>query len=394
MTGWLFGAAVLIGHFFLLVNPSIPAGFGFVLMDQPFLDSHAILAAGDALRAGLDPWKPHALDALGRPHCYSSWWLFSAELGLTRTDNIWLGSLWACAFILTALAVLQPRSTRRMLVAAAVLFSPPVLLGVNRANNDLPIFALLASGAILLGTAGRGAIWLFGGIVALATGLKFYPLAAIAGFLGIRPRSRALVAMLLTALLAAAALTQAEIGRALGTAPAPIGTLTFGHLTLLRWTDWSPNTSRAAASVMIAGFAWLCVRRGWAPRFSAGAESTTSGIAFLTGASVLTACFLLTGNYAYRLVFIVMVVPHLASANSGRGGRITLALLLALLWVDGLFCLLSAPVAGNLDAGARRIVENAWLLVSQPVAWLAVALLAAGLMEAGRSLLVNDGGRR
>ena len=191
----LFAVAVFAGHAWLLLNPQVPARFGLVMMDRPFLDSHAILAAGDAVRAGLDPWKVNPLDALGRPHCYSSWWLAAAPLGLTRADNAWVGPLWQAAFLLTALLILRPDSLRGMLLAAAVLFSPPVLLGVSRANNDLPVFALLGLGLLALSSRKRGATAWFGGSVVVATGLKFYPVAAAAALVSLRPRRHALAAL-------------------------------------------------------------------------------------------------------------------------------------------------------------------------------------------------------
>lgn len=389
--GWLFGATVLTGHLFLLAYPTIPAALGLVMTEQRFLDSHAILAAGDAVRAGLNPWKPNPLDALGRPHCYSSWWLVTAELGLTRADNVWVGPLWVTAFLLCALVLLQPRSPRNMLIAAVVLFSPPVMLGVNRANNDLPVFALLAAGILSLAAFRRAGIWCLSTSVVLATGLKFYPLAATAGLLALRPKGRVWLVMALTLGVAAAALPHTEIGRAVGAAPAPLGILTFGHATLLELAGCSGGMARIIAPGVIAGLASLVIARGWAPRFPDLNAAEPKEVGFLTGAAVLVACFLLTGNYAYRLVFATMTVPHLASATSGRGGRLTLVLLLALLWLDGLFCLLSAPLNDSFNPGSRLSVEIGWLLISQPVAWIVVALLAAGLIEAGRGFLGYGG---
>jgi hypothetical protein len=378
---------VFAGHAWLLLNPQIPARFGLVLMDRPLLDSHAILAAGDAVRAGLDPWKTNPLDALGRPHCYSSWWLATAALGLSRADNIWIGPLWQFAFLLTALLVLRPTSFRGMLLATAVLFSPPVLLGVSRANNDLPVFALLALGLLALASGRRGATGLFGSSVVIAAGLKFYPLAAAASLIALRPRRRAIAAFVITVVLAGAALSTTEISRAMAIAPSPLGTLTFGHATAMRMAGWDGLGARAIATGLITILAFLWLARGTAPGWPAHRAQGLTGVAFLAGAAVLVACFLAAGNYAYRLIFVVMVVPHLASAAAGRTGRITLALVLAVMWMDGLFLLLGETALAGLDPKGAATLMLCWTLFSQIASWLAVSLLAAGLMAASRTLL-------
>lgn len=383
----LFAVAVFVGHALLLLNPQAPARFGLVMMDRPFLDSHAILAAGDAVRAGLDPWKPNPLDTLGRPHSYSSWWLFTATLGLSRDDNAWIGPLWQITFLLTALLILRPSSSREMLLAAAVLFSPPVLLGVSRANNDLPVFALLALGLLALASGRRGVTELFGGSVVLAAGLKFYPIAAAAALIALRPRTRALAAFAVTVGLAGVALSMTEISRAMGIAPSPLGTLTFGHATAMRMAGWDGLGARAIATGLIAILAILLVARGSAPRISPDRVATLPALAFVAGSAVLVACFLAAGNYAYRLVYVALVVPHLASTSSGPTGRMTLGLMLALVWMDGVFLLLSEPVLEGLDPRGAATVMLCWALCSQTVTWLAVALLAAGLLDATRRFL-------
>ncbi|MFM9080653.1 MAG: glycosyltransferase 87 family protein, partial [Opitutaceae bacterium] len=156
-----------------------------------FIDSAAILAASDAVRTGTDPWLPNPLDAYGRPHCYSGWWLGLAATGLTREDNFLLGSLWGAAVLGSAFLLLRPASVTRAAVVAAALLSPPVLLAVNRANNDLVVFAVLVAGLGWLkqDTAPRSGA--FAGAVAIATGLKFYPIVAAAAFLLRKPTPRA-----------------------------------------------------------------------------------------------------------------------------------------------------------------------------------------------------------
>ena len=65
----------------------------------------------------------------------------------------------------------------------------------------------------------------------------------------------------------------------------------------------------------------------------------------------------------------------------------SLGLLLALLWMDGLFLLSAEPFLAALDARGAATVMLSWVLCSQAAAWLAVALLAAGLLDATRAFV-------
>src|SRR6185295_13350101 len=83
-------------------------------------------------------------DPLLRYHVYSDWWLALSGLGLGRQHNFLVGTTWVGAFAVTAWMTARPRHWREAIWLATLLVSPPVLLAVNRANNDLVIFVLLA----------------------------------------------------------------------------------------------------------------------------------------------------------------------------------------------------------------------------------------------------------
>ena len=68
-----------------------------------FLDAFALLASSDAAAMGLDPYAPNPLDYFHRAHVYSHWWLHLHDLGLTRSDVVWVGASLGGAFLLTAL---------------------------------------------------------------------------------------------------------------------------------------------------------------------------------------------------------------------------------------------------------------------------------------------------
>ena len=378
--GWVLTVTVAAGYLAAVHFPRLLALLGLNTDGRWFIDSAAILAAADAVRAGADPWLPNPLDLYGRPHCYSGWWLALAETGLTREDNFLVGMLWAAAFLVSAFLVLRPATTGGALVAAAALLSPPVLLAVNRANNDLVIFTVLAAGLVLMNrdTALRNAA--FAGSVVIATGLKFYPIAAAGAFLLRWPEARARRLTLLAMIGAIAALATASIDRALGAMPAPHGLHTFGSKVALDLLGLEGMAGRAGAAVVLAGLAAAGAHFGWAPRPPESRDAGPAQFAYVAGVALLAGCFLAAGNYAYRLIFSLLLIPHLAAPASGRRGTITLGLLLALLWLDGFHCLVVNTTLGPQPPAEVEARERIWLIATQPLVWLTVSLPVASLL--------------
>src|SRR5690606_10193032 len=130
-------------------------------------------------QAGGDPYEHNPLDPYNRPHVYGPWWLVTGELGLVRSDAWWLGSMLVLATAVVGAKLLAPRNWRELMGAGAVLVSPPVILAMERGNNDLVVVLLLSGAAWMvtrrswIGAVGGGAL------VVTAAALKLYPLAAL-----------------------------------------------------------------------------------------------------------------------------------------------------------------------------------------------------------------------
>ena len=358
------------------------AYFGLRLPDAWFLDSHAVLAAGDAVTAGLDPAAANPLDALRRWHSYSDWWLGLRHLGLTREDNFLVGGSWVLAFFGLAVAVLRPAGRRAAGGAALLLCAPPVLLAVQRANNDLVVFALLAGAGLCWrpGSAWRqGLAW---GLLALATGLKYYPVVA-AGLWLLMPANRrsggaaALAAGGLAAVLASVAGTMER-----GAFGLPIDVHKTGLPILLHDLGVNLAPVRLLAVLALGVGGWWLARRGWTTGLAAP-EGGRARALFVIGALVTVACFVAGVSHAYRAVFLLLLLPWLWAGAGGpsRGGWLATALIAVVLWGDGLFCLgfnLSVMPAPETSVRAGLL---GWRLVSQPWHWLLVLLLAGWLAD-------------
>jgi hypothetical protein len=330
------GAGALLGFLALVAHGGLWARLGIEhFADKPyFLDLVAVLAAGQAQAAGIDPYvPPNPFDPFGRPHVYGPWWLAGGRLGLTVADARWLGPLLALAFVATAAAVLAPRRPAATLVALALLVSPPVLLGLERGNNDLVIFLLLAAAGALLarreklgGPAGAALVW-------LAAGLKIYPVAALP-MLAARagPRGRTLARVAVAGVFCAAVflLWRADFARAARHQPEPDTIFAHG-LGVLRgmaeWPERVPAAARAAAAgaqwavfgAALASAAWFFGRRARALWTLVPTTGATAAL-FVGGGAAWCACWLANTNYPYRAVLLLLPARLWVARASAVGG--------------------------------------------------------------------------
>ncbi len=351
-----------------------------------FLDSYAILASNDAIGIGRDPYLYNPLDPFGRAHVYSHWWLHLRDLGLTRADNFRVGAGFILAFFIAAIGRLRPRDPREVLWYLAILCSSPVVLALNRANNDLVIFALLAPVVPGLLSPHRWVRMLPVLLIALAAGLKFYP--AIAGlilFAGANPREvrqRLLAGGVALALVAVDLWHDVALRN--GGAPKAEGLMTFGAPNLLAALGLTGWPAILVGMALAAAATLVLLRTKPFAEWKIAADEQADWLSFALGATLLVGCFFTGRNFAYRWVFALWLAPLLwrlprdsrTPAALRRLAMGTAVLLGVTLWVD--------PVASCLLGFFRnRIASESLLrwadrvfLFEQPVTWaLFVCLL-------------------
>jgi len=344
-----------------------------------FLDSFAVLASNDALSAGRDPYANNPLDYLGRPHVYSHWWLHLRDLGLTRGDTVWLGISLAVAFLLAALGRLRPRTARELLWYAAVLGSAPVLLALDRGNNDLVIFILLAFLVPGLLSSRRLVRFLAPALVVLAAMLKYYPaVSALLLLGGADPRERR-VRLLFTAMLGALAAVSmsGDLATAGSRSPVAEGMMSFGAtgvFNALGWTGWAPKLVCGAVGLAFMAWCWFGrVLGAWEP----DSARSSDYLHFILGAVLLTGCFFANMNYGYRWVFSIWLAPLLwrlprEAAAPGSVCRLadwTGGLLLFALWWTPVYSFVLNRLVDRVPEAKLRQLQQWGFLIEQPVDW-------------------------
>jgi hypothetical protein len=144
----------------------------------PFLDTHAVLAAAECGRQGIEIYLSNPCDVLGRPHAYSPVWLAIVPGSLGTSATGWVGTGLDVLFLLSLAAVLRPRTAKELLILGLAAVSPMTVYALERANNDLAVFLLVICGAILF-TAPRPFRLFSYGLFVGAGLLKYYPLVLL-----------------------------------------------------------------------------------------------------------------------------------------------------------------------------------------------------------------------
>jgi hypothetical protein len=288
---------------------------GVPRMSRIFSDWHAVFSAVDCHKLGLDVFAENPCDQWFRKHAYGGLWLQLGNLGLGLRDVFWSGVIINAVFMVTAVVLVRPSSASELIIGAAILLSPTIMLAIERVNNDLIIFELVALTAWLVASRRRhGQI---GGLLVttLAAFLKFYPAALFGGIaLVARTRKDFLIAVVGGACLLGVwiYLSVHELVRVLPNVPRPDGLFATGSTLLFELI--CPTCPIFAislvAATIAASVAILLSRNVSITPFSTG-MSRQCFVQFCLGLTVLLSTFLINSNFDYRWVLFILLVPML-----------------------------------------------------------------------------------
>jgi hypothetical protein len=299
-------------------------------MSPAFADIRAITGAAYSYALGYDPLVYNPGDPWGRIMNYPRIWQLLCALGIDQSYTILIGVLFATLFIAGIFLYLPKtidNATAYILISA--VFSPAVLLGIERGNTDLLVFFLLSitislfsMNSKLLAATGFASL-LFAFI------LKLYPL--FGSLIVVRTKSRMIKfgASLLTVAIFYAALTFNDL-QLIHRATPKSTSLSYGINVLWMFvhTYYGPFlgdiarifTYIAVSACFILGVSVLFVKK-YAKNDDNENSHQQSLDAFRLGSGIYMGTFVLGNNWDYRLVFLLFAIPQLvhwatAFANS------------------------------------------------------------------------------
>jgi hypothetical protein len=381
-------------------------------MSPIFEDWHAVMSAVDCHKLGHNVFVENPCDHWGRVHVYGSLWLLLGKLGLGVSDVFWLGLMINAVFMLVAVVLINPSNIGELMIGAAVSFSPAVMFGIERANNDLIIFGLLVLAAYLIASQQRHgqAGGLF--VTILCVFLKFYP-AVLFGVIALVARNRR---EFLTAGLGGIALLTAwlylsadELALLQLTVPRPPGPFATGGTLLFKYMCPTCESFSLSLGAAVAAVAALTLAFFLSQKVTVEGVSRQSLILFGFGVAVLLSTFLVNTNYDYRWVFFLLLVPmlleiHRQPQTSKVANKLAAAILgfgLLVMWCEASVVDLSAVLKIMLGVPLSQVeiercvncdvegVEKCLSIVKQMAAWLslifAATLAAKVLIESRRA---------
>ena len=316
----LFGALALLWH----CGPhALYFGalglFGFEPFRFPFLDIHAVLAAAQCQRAGIDVYLYNPCDALGRLHVYSPLWLALTPSFLDTTATTAVGLALDLMFILSLAIAIRPVSWGETLVIGLVALSPMTVYALERANCDLVVFLLILAGFALDHAPRR---WRLGCYAFYLTAglLKYYPLVLLVLLARERRRDGLLIAGLsATVVILLVIRGHADLAKALANIPAlsyfadsfSARNLPFGFVEVV----FGPRLHIPAALLLLSIVLALAIARTRRTFRMLDAEAPDPNLLdtqrLLVGALLLTACFFAGQNIDYRGIYFILVMPGL-----------------------------------------------------------------------------------
>jgi hypothetical protein len=370
---------------------------------RPFEDMRSLTSAWECAHRGVHVLPENPCDPWGRAFDYPRIWLLGSHLGLGQDATNALGILAAITF-LVAVLLLVPRTESAVfgVVVGAALCSPAIMLGVERGNIDLVVFALVVAALLVLrrGTAG---VWGATALLLLGTALKISPVFALLVLL--RRGRTGLVALGASAVAVGtyALVTLGDVHSLSRILPQP-GSAYFGVRRFTQWVafvvGWSDpvrgdvrisatgarllDIALVAILVAIA----LLVHRRWPLRTPGDDDEPAIQQRvdlFVGGAAIYVFSYATVQRFDYALVPLIATLPLLwLWARAGRSlAWMALAAMAGVLWLDVPWS--GVPVLGTALqkwSAATDKATGAYLPLAAAAQVVLFATLVAGLAGA------------
>jgi hypothetical protein len=362
----LSGCAALATSFVYHGYEKTWSSLGIYPLSPYFSDARVITASAESHALGFDPMVYNPRHPSGELMDYPRIWQLLFHLGIDQKDTIYFEAAFVSLFFLGIFLFVGEINHAIAVALACGIFSPAVLLGIERGDNDLVIFFLLALSLTVI----RKSTVASAGVIAFAFLLKLFPVLAAAVFF--KEGRRRFFKFMTGGILFVGTyciLLRNEI-RAVRAAVSTTDWDSYG--IAVNWLEMerlihNPLLAKLVCYAVIGAMIVLSILLAVRPREPQHAATDELHIdAFRMGAAIYVGTYLLGSNFDYRLMFLLFTIPQLTQwlTNSDsrlRGvARIVFACILYSLWSIFLSRLVNAVTAAwvglLLDAVAKAFL--------------------------------------
>ena len=285
-----------------------------IKLGYPFPDMFARLGVAEGVAHGVDvnhEQNPYsASPTLNNKPLYTVHTL--AKLSIGNDDVVIMGILFGACFMAWNFWLLRPNRWFELICMLLVVISPPSLLLIERANDDIIIYSFIMAVPLLLRTNrtfGKVLSWL---AISLLTPMKYYPAAAYALFLHRTRGLKEFLSYVGISILFGGTLLWLILDELKGVSeriPSPPANCAFGGKLLLQSLEVEESMQSMLFAIGILVIGLLVLLFVLNPKIQKPKADPQNELYFLLGSSVLTFCFLLNGNWDYRLAFLIPTLP-------------------------------------------------------------------------------------
>jgi hypothetical protein len=345
----------LIIYFSLIFSSSLVTEYddlwnslGVPAMTQPFGDLRVITSGWECHRLGYDvivenpcnPWPSY------KEANYPRIWMAPVALGLDQSHTISIGILLSLLFYIMVFAIIEQPNFSEAIIYSIILCSPAVMLGVERANNDLVIFIILAFSVMLLNSQNIFVRLISYAAILFASILKFYPIFTLVVVFKEKKKRQLMIGFLLLAIFSIYVFVTLEDIRLIRAATPQVNYWSYGsriifnmfseHLAkIFKTIDFEEtkfygylsylDSATLTRIVILGSMLFLTLVKSNDAVTYLPSSSHKFLDSFRLGASIYIGTFVLWNNWAYRLIFLIFTIPQILSwiKTSDRWGLLS-----------------------------------------------------------------------
>lgn len=329
-------------------------------MTLPFGDLRVITSGLECYQLGYDALVNNPCDPWKRTMNYPRIWSLLAQIGLNQSHTILLGIICIVTFFVLIFILIGKLNQIEAFIYALIIFSPSIMVAIERGNNDLICYIILGVSIILLKKYNLFKKILASILLLFASILKLYPVFAFISILKNKKEDFFIFLSVLSAFIIYIIFSYKSLILVSEATPRPTklaygGQVIFAIIlknlqkklgfSLAEITNLKPQLILFLICLIIIVI--LAYKKAQ-NNYQANLLNCDYIDSFRIGSAIYLGTFLIGNNYDYRLVFLLLTVPQILDwiKNKHPISEISLITLMAIISTLYLSSV-SANIGGN-----------------------------------------------